>query len=443
MSYKATGWVWDNATQTGSERLTLLALADVCNHEGECYPGVKRIADMVGVTHRRMQQILRKLETEKHLEIKYESGTKTKTGNTNLYRMLGYISSLENEGVQSTTPHGVQSTTPELSVELSVKEKDSAPPDGDARLTLSDTLIHKWQYALDEMVKFPDTEFHYKTEKAIHYLFLLLEAGKIHFENEAEWVLATVKRNLITPPIAEQQALDALQRGETVYEFDEFLQPIAPPALSPIIKPDTPPIPDDVRERFEAVAADATPTTAQTAPVEPDEPEEKPKKERSEKQKANDKLVEALGKAYGVESSNGEFANYLRIAKQLLKDMTVDEFPAYVEFVRKYASENGGWTVTLNSLISGKVNPVSLYLARDKAQTPAPASYTPPILPEDLPYAQTVTPEQHAKNMAGQKAAKAKYERIREEREKNNPKPPNPPVHGAFEPIEPYRKDDK
>lgn len=127
MSYKVTGWVWEHATQTGSEKLTLLALADMCNHEGECFPGVERVANMVGVTHRRMQQILRKLESDKVLKIEYEAGLKTKTGNTNRYSILPYISSLEVEGVKSTTPPGVKSTTPELSVVTVSKEKDSTP----------------------------------------------------------------------------------------------------------------------------------------------------------------------------------------------------------------------------------------------------------------------------------------------------------------------------
>lgn len=138
MSYKATGWVWEHATQTGSERLALLALADKCNDEGECYPGVNRIANMVGVKHRRMQQILRKLETDGVLKIDYESGLKTKTGNTNRYTILPYVASLESDGVQSSTSPGVQSSTSELSVELSVKEKDSAQPDGSADAASND-----------------------------------------------------------------------------------------------------------------------------------------------------------------------------------------------------------------------------------------------------------------------------------------------------------------
>lgn len=141
MSYKVTGWVWENATQTGSEKLTLLALADMCNHDGECYPGVERIAKMVGVTHRRMQQILRKLEEDKVISIAYEEGLKTKTGNTNRYTLLGYVLTEKEEGVKSTTPpgvklstsHGVKSTTPELSEEQpELTEKLFASPHGNA-----------------------------------------------------------------------------------------------------------------------------------------------------------------------------------------------------------------------------------------------------------------------------------------------------------------------
>jgi hypothetical protein len=99
--------------------------------------------------------------------------------------------------------------------------------------------------------------------------------------------------------------------------------------------------------------------------------DEKPKPQRSEKQLANDALVKALGVAYGVEASNGEYANYLKIAQRLTKDISAEQFTEYVKFVRQMAIRDG-WTFTLNSLTSDKLNPMSLYLAKDKTNPNQP-----------------------------------------------------------------------
>jgi hypothetical protein len=96
--------------------------------------------------------------------------------------------------------------------------------------------------------------------------------------------------------------------------------------------------------------------------------DEKPKSKRSEKQLANDALVKALVEACEVEASNGEYGNYLRIAQKLTKDIPSAEFPDFVTFVKKLA-EKDKWTFTVNSLVSGKILPMSLYLT-SKKKTP-------------------------------------------------------------------------
>lgn len=54
--------VWEDSQHKGSRLLLLLALADHCDHEGVCWPGVARLAQKTRVTERQVQYHLRALE---------------------------------------------------------------------------------------------------------------------------------------------------------------------------------------------------------------------------------------------------------------------------------------------------------------------------------------------------------------------------------------------
>ena len=62
MSIRIMAQVFDAGPTDKSERLVMLALADFCNDEGECWPAVASIARKAAMTERGARKILRRLE---------------------------------------------------------------------------------------------------------------------------------------------------------------------------------------------------------------------------------------------------------------------------------------------------------------------------------------------------------------------------------------------
>lgn len=86
---------------------------------------------------------------------------------------------------------------------------------------------------------------------------------------------------------------------------------------------------------------------------------------RSAKQLENDKLVESLGKAYGVEAQGDDYSLYLKVAKSLVKaGIPSEEFERYVKRLRRISSEKK-WTLTIPSLSTG-ARPSEYVASRDK-----------------------------------------------------------------------------
>lgn len=70
MSLKAMSAVWDHYSGTGSHKLTLLALADWCNDEGESlHPSHDAVARKCGISRRQAQRIIREFESQGLLEV--------------------------------------------------------------------------------------------------------------------------------------------------------------------------------------------------------------------------------------------------------------------------------------------------------------------------------------------------------------------------------------
>jgi hypothetical protein len=61
MSYKATGWAYDMALAAPMKPV-LVALADMADEAGTCFPGQERIANMTGLSVRTVARALVKLE---------------------------------------------------------------------------------------------------------------------------------------------------------------------------------------------------------------------------------------------------------------------------------------------------------------------------------------------------------------------------------------------
>lgn len=62
MSIKAMSWAWEQTTTSSGAKLVLLALADHANDDGECWPGMKRIAEKCGMSARQVSSHVTGLE---------------------------------------------------------------------------------------------------------------------------------------------------------------------------------------------------------------------------------------------------------------------------------------------------------------------------------------------------------------------------------------------
>lgn len=85
MSIRAIRWVWGHALPT-THKLVLLALTDMADEVGRCWPSVKAIAKHCGVSTRSVRRILRDLEDQRLLTAESrqrEDGSRI----SNLYRL--------------------------------------------------------------------------------------------------------------------------------------------------------------------------------------------------------------------------------------------------------------------------------------------------------------------------------------------------------------------
>jgi DNA-binding transcriptional ArsR family regulator len=86
MSVFATAWAWQQPA-TGNAKLVLLALADECRgSDGLCWPGLKRVAEMVGVEQRTVRRAVEQLE-EAGLLIREQRRREDGSQTSNLIRL--------------------------------------------------------------------------------------------------------------------------------------------------------------------------------------------------------------------------------------------------------------------------------------------------------------------------------------------------------------------
>ena len=92
MSIKIMVHVWEHSKQRSTNLLMLLAIADMANDDGDCWPSVGHLAKKTRMSDRNTQKILRKLEVDKEIAIFEGEGKQTSNGWTNRYRITTGVS---------------------------------------------------------------------------------------------------------------------------------------------------------------------------------------------------------------------------------------------------------------------------------------------------------------------------------------------------------------
>lgn len=116
MSNKTLNYVWEHSEQRGSTLVLMLAIADLANDDGECWPGNANLASKCRCTVRNLQKLVDKCETDGELLVIENGGTKTKNGWTNRYIIAG-MSKRTAKDMNARTPlskRDVNSDTPEI-----------------------------------------------------------------------------------------------------------------------------------------------------------------------------------------------------------------------------------------------------------------------------------------------------------------------------------------
>jgi hypothetical protein len=87
MSIAVMTEVWKDAPVAGTELLMLLALADSCNDDRECWPSVRHLQHKVRVSEPQARKLLKSLERQGLIEIVTKGGKGTKGRESNLYKI--------------------------------------------------------------------------------------------------------------------------------------------------------------------------------------------------------------------------------------------------------------------------------------------------------------------------------------------------------------------
>ena len=105
--------MWEHSRAKGSALLVLIAIADMANDEGDCWPGRTSLAKKCRMGVRNLQAKTVELDQMGELEIILNDGKQTAKGKTNRYRILGVqpAASQSARGESDCTP-GVNQTAP-------------------------------------------------------------------------------------------------------------------------------------------------------------------------------------------------------------------------------------------------------------------------------------------------------------------------------------------
>ena len=142
--------VWDYSEAAGTDLLVLLALADIADENGECWPSVGYMARKCRISGRTVQRCVRSLESLGEVVVIIEGGKASTAGGTrsNRYRIVVHMpeelegdiltgsDTGDGDGVTPVTGGGVTRVSPDTPL-LPVKETSNTPDAfGDEFVTL-------------------------------------------------------------------------------------------------------------------------------------------------------------------------------------------------------------------------------------------------------------------------------------------------------------------
>lgn len=295
MSVKAMAYVWDTPYK-GAKKLMLLAIADRCDDEGTCFPGVSKLAAKCSIKMRAAQALITELEKNSELVVQVQSGIETSHGKTNRYYMSGYRASIGlktptvGTRIQQITPkdHRMQNSASHLdgvqnSASQGMQDLTSQGMQNSASNTSEDTKGDTSESTFAPLAQPTDLPLQGNPD------------GSIRWPDSDEVSVIRLEKE-------ENSTQENIPTKRTTKTKDST--PIPPTPLSAAPKQDNP---------------------LQSA-------------------------VKALGQAYGVMPVEGDYGAYAGVASKLLKAGIVrEEFAQYVEYWRNEA-QHIGWKFTVTSL---------------------------------------------------------------------------------------------
>lgn len=111
MSWQASKAVWQHCDLSGNAKLLMLAIADHADAEGEAWPGIARLASMVGVGPRSIKRLIKQCEESGDLRVERSVGR----GNSSTYYITSHLKGdtpVTNKKVTPATPFKQEKVTP-------------------------------------------------------------------------------------------------------------------------------------------------------------------------------------------------------------------------------------------------------------------------------------------------------------------------------------------
>lgn len=149
-------WVLRNSETTLGARLVLLVLAEYGHDDGRwCFPEVGTIARKARMSRKGVQEALRRLERDGHIE-----QTGTRSSGTRVYRIVGIIEGeATGSGGEVTSPPGEDDGLVGAKMTAPGGEVTSPDPQGPATRTRHETLCSTWLERTPPLIAHRETYF--------------------------------------------------------------------------------------------------------------------------------------------------------------------------------------------------------------------------------------------------------------------------------------------